>query len=74
MDQPDVTADAELLTASEVGQRLRLPLSTVYYLAKQGKLPCFRVGRSWRFLKDEIERITEKRPYASQESEHADRW
>lgn len=39
----------ELLTAGEVGERLRLPLSTVYYLAKSGRLQGFRVGRSWRF-------------------------
>jgi len=47
----------ELLTAGEVGERLRLPLSTVYYLAKLGKLRGFRVGRSWRFPANAIGRL-----------------
>jgi excisionase family DNA binding protein len=53
----DRRAAAALLTAAEVGKRLRLPLSTVYYLAKAGKLKGFRVGRSWRFPESEIDRL-----------------
>lgn len=49
--------NGNLLTASEVRDRLRLPLSTVYYLANEGKLRGFRVGRSWRFPVSEIARI-----------------
>lgn len=55
------SATDELLTAAEVGGRLRLPLSTVYYLAKAGKLRGFRVGRSWRFATSEIDRIQNTR-------------
>lgn len=47
----------ELFTAAEVGERLRLPLSTVYYLAKAGKLRGFRVGRSWRFSAADVDRM-----------------
>jgi len=58
-----MAAADQLLTAAEVGARLRLPLSTVYYLAKGGKLPAFRVGRSWRFPRAEIDRLrTTKSP------------
>ena len=55
----DIATDskAELLTAREVRDQLRIPLSTVYYLAKEGKLRGFRVGRSWRFPVSEINRI-----------------
>jgi len=45
------------LTADEVGRRLRLPLSTVYHLAKTGKLPAVQFGRSWRFPAASIERL-----------------
>lgn len=41
--------EQEFLTAQEVSERLRLPLSTVYYLAKSGNLPAIHLGRSWRF-------------------------
>jgi excisionase family DNA binding protein len=38
---------------------LRLPLSTVYHLAKSGTLPAFQLGRSWRFPAREIERLAD---------------
>ena len=47
----------DLMTSAEVADYLRLPLPTVYYLAKTGKLPCFQVGKRWRFWRDEIERL-----------------
>lgn len=37
------------LTAREVAARLRLPLSTVYFLAEKGDLPTRRIGRALRF-------------------------
>lgn len=51
-----------ILTAEEVSLRLRLPLSTVYYLAKTGALPGFQLGRSWRFRADELDRLACSRP------------
>lgn len=51
------SAPSDLLTADEVGRRLRLPLSTVYHLAKTGKLPAVQFGRSWRFSAAGIERM-----------------
>ena len=46
--------DSELLTAEEISKYLRLPLSTVYKLAQEKKLPGFKVGRHWRFRDDSI--------------------
>lgn len=46
--------DSELLTAEEISKFLRLPLSTVYKLAQEKKLPGFKVGRHWRFRDDSI--------------------
>jgi excisionase family DNA binding protein len=40
-----LTRDA-VMTASEVADLLHLPVSTVYYLARQGELPARRLGRS----------------------------
>jgi len=54
------SADPWILTAQEVSQRLRLPLTTVYYLAKQGEIPAFQIGRSWRFRKEDIEHIEQE--------------
>lgn len=44
--------DSEFLTVEEVAEYLRLPLSTVYKLAQDKKLPGFKVGKHWRFRKE----------------------
>ncbi|WP_370552357.1 MULTISPECIES: helix-turn-helix domain-containing protein [unclassified Conexibacter] len=43
------------MTAREVAELLQLPPSTVYRLARQGVLPCARLGRTIRFVRQEIE-------------------
>lgn len=47
----------EVMTASEVGDLLHLPVSTVYYLARRGELPACRLGRAWRFVRPRIEEL-----------------
>jgi excisionase family DNA binding protein len=42
---------ADILTVREVAAYLKLPLSTVYRLAEQRRLPGHKVGRQWRFHK-----------------------
>ena len=44
--------DSEFLTADEVAEYLRLPLSTVYKLVQDKKLPGFKVGKHWRFRRE----------------------
>jgi excisionase family DNA binding protein len=34
-----------------------MPVSTVYYLARQGELPARRLGRTWRFLRPRLEEL-----------------
>ena len=43
------------MTAGEVADLLRTPLSTVYGLARRGRIPAHRIGRRWRFVRREIE-------------------
>ena len=45
----------DVMTASEVGALLRLASSSVYELARRGVIPGHRVGRAWRFIRQEIE-------------------
>ena len=55
----------ETLTPNEVAKVLKLHPFTVTRLAREGKLPAFKVGGVWRVRKDEFERWikrqTEKR-------------
>ena len=44
----------ELLTAKEASDMLRVPLSTLYRLTKRGQIKGFKIGKQWRYLKDDI--------------------
>ena len=46
--------NSEFLTAEEVAEYLRLPLSTVYKFVQDKRLPGFKVGKHWRFRKETI--------------------
>ncbi len=46
--------ESEFMTAEEVAEYLRLPLSTVYKLAQDKRLPGFKVGKHWRFRREAI--------------------
>lgn len=50
----------KLLTAAEVAEQLRVPVSWVYSAARSGQLPCVRLGRYVRFHADEIDRQIEE--------------
>ena len=45
----------DVMTVAEVSAMLGLPRSTVYDLARRGELPCARLGRALRFVRDDIE-------------------
>jgi len=45
----------QVLTIEEASRYLRIPLSTLYKLAQDGKIPCQKVGRHWRFRKERID-------------------
>ena len=46
----------EMLTPNEIAKILRIHPFTVTRLAREGKLPGFKVGGIWRFWKDQFER------------------
>ena len=45
----------EIMTIEEVAEYLRVPLSSLYKLAQQGKIPASKVGRHWRFRREIID-------------------
>jgi excisionase family DNA binding protein len=46
----------EVMNVSEVAEYLRVAPATIYRLAQKGQIPCGRVGRTWRFHKEAIDR------------------
>lgn len=62
--------DSEFLTAEEVAEYLRLPLSTVYKLVQDKRLPGFKVGKHWRFRNETIQKwIVEKEGLSGNEDQ-----
>lgn len=49
-----------IMTVHEVADYLRLSEAKVYRLANLGCVPCFRLGKSWRFRKDLIDTWIER--------------
>lgn len=46
----------EILTLEEVAAYLKAGKRTVYRLAQQGDIPAFKLGGTWRFSRDELDR------------------
>ncbi len=55
MNDAIVPLDHQLLTAEDVAKLLRLPASTVYDLARTGRLPHLKIGRALRFSRSDLE-------------------
>jgi excisionase family DNA binding protein len=47
--------DHPVMNVSEVADYLRIPLSSIYKLAREGRIPCQKVGRQWRFHRSAID-------------------
>ena len=52
----------DVMTFEEVMVYLRIPRSSLYKLAQEGKIPSQKVGRHWRFRREAIDRWLEGVP------------
>lgn len=59
----------QILTLKEVAAYLKLAEKTAYKLAAANKLPGFKVGGSWRFKTEDIDRWIEEK-----KSKEANKW
>ncbi|MCZ6622828.1 MAG: helix-turn-helix domain-containing protein [Deltaproteobacteria bacterium] len=50
---------AELLTAQQAGERWNIPASKIKAMARQGQLPCVRLGHYVRFSPADLARFIE---------------
>ncbi|MCX8118312.1 MAG: helix-turn-helix domain-containing protein [Desulfobacterota bacterium] len=51
----------EVLSVKEVSRYLKIPVSTVYKLAQDGRVPAVKLGKHWRFLKKDIDHLFENK-------------
>jgi excisionase family DNA binding protein len=54
-----VRKEPDVMTIDEVCQYLRIPKSSLYRLAQEGRIPCQKVGKHWRFRKVALDRWLE---------------
>jgi len=47
--------DGEILTLEELHSYLKIPKPTLYALAQAGRIPAAKVGKHWRFRKNDID-------------------
>jgi len=50
----------DVLTIGELAAYLKIPKSTLYKLVREGRVPCQKIGRHWRFRKEAIDRWLEE--------------
>lgn len=51
----DVQQNNNIMDVHDVAEYLRLSEAKVYRLANLGKIPCLRIGKTWRFRKDLVD-------------------
>lgn len=44
-----------IFTVDDVAIFLKIPKATIYKLVRQKTIPAHKVGKHWRFLRDEVE-------------------
>jgi excisionase family DNA binding protein len=55
MDEYSEIKMKEILTPRETAEYLSVHVRTIYRLAKNGNIPCRKVGGSWRFKKEALD-------------------
>jgi len=65
--------DSAILTIDELAEYLKIPKSTLYKLAQDGRIPGQKVGRHWRFRRDVIDRWLEQGPIAADPKRQGER-
>lgn len=58
----------EILTIEETSQFLKVGKTTLYRLAREGKIPAWKIGREWRFLRNELIKWAKERSLYNKEN------
>ena len=62
----------EIMTPSEVAALLKIHLKTVYKLAEKGVIPGNRIGRSWRFSRNDVLELVSSKPMSLSDNNDGD--
>ena len=65
--------DHDILTLDEVAQYLRVSERTIYDWANKGSIPCGKLGTTWRFKREEVEKWVDEKLSGNVESKTPDK-
>lgn len=51
------------LTLEQIAEYLQMSTSSIYKMAQAGKIPAYKIGRQWRFKKEEIDRWVQRNKF-----------
>ena len=51
----------EVFSIKDLSDYLKIPISTLYKLVGEGKIPSQKIGRQWRFRKETIDRWLDRK-------------
>jgi len=52
---------SDILNIKEVSEYLKIPVSTIYKLVQDGKVPAIKVGKHWRFMKRDLDHLFDQK-------------
>ena len=55
----------DVLTIQQAADYLQISQSTLYKVAQQGKIPCKKIGKRWRFHRSALAKWMEEMPVQS---------
>lgn len=61
-------AQKEIMTSKDVAEYLHIHLLTVHKYARLGKIPAFKIGSDWRFLRKYIDQWIQQKLTVKQTS------
>lgn len=64
------TKNEAILTAQEVSDYLKIPLSTLYLLSKTGRIKAVKIGKHWRYLAQDVHDYFRKSSLVELSSNH----
>lgn len=50
----------EILNIQEVSNYLKIPVSTIYKLITEKKIPAIKLGKHWRIMKRDLDQLFEQ--------------
>ena len=45
----------DIMNVDEIARWLRIPKTTLYKLCSDGRIPCAKIGKHWRFDRESVE-------------------